>query len=170
VEVTGWDSVVFTLTPPREVFARLLAAILSRWPTALVDGLDEPPSGPEPVADFSTSRLPARAGHLLFYRDMAMARHMEKNAYVPMADGEGPFAVISRVRRDVEFVVSDLDELHVSDEPPRVGRAPDPYQAWLCTPLVYEVTAVTPGDPAEQPFSSWVLSEVKRACRGPADW
>ena len=37
MEITGWDSVVFTFNPPREVFARVLAAVLARWPAALVD-------------------------------------------------------------------------------------------------------------------------------------
>jgi hypothetical protein len=165
MEITGWDSVVFTFTPPHEVFVRVLAFVLGRWPAALVDGLGGPESRPEPVAGFSAERLPTGAGHLLFYRDEAMARHMDEAAYVPMADGDGPFAVIARVRRDVEFAMSALDELGVTDETLRVGLPLDPYQAWLCTPLLFEITAVTPGDPTRQPFSSWVLGEIKRACR-----
>jgi len=169
VEITGWDSVVFTFTPPREVFARVRASILARWPAALVDGLDEPPSGPEPLAAVPVERLPAGPGHLLFYRDGAMARHMEEAAYVPMADGDGPFAVAIRVRRGVEFEVSGLDELRAADHDPGGIRPPDPYPAWLCTPEVIEVTAVTPGDPESHPFSAWVLGEVKRACSSPAE-
>jgi hypothetical protein len=169
VEITGWDSVVFTFTSPREVFARVRASILARWPAALVDGFDEPPSGPEPLADVPAERLPGGPGHLLFYRDAAMARHMDEAAYVPMGDGDGPFAVITRVRRAVEFEVSGLDEVRAADHDPRGPRPPDPYRAWFCTPEVVEVTAVTPGDPESHPFSSWVLGEVKRACSGPAE-
>ena len=98
-----------------------------------------------------------------------MARHMDEAAYVPMADGDGPFAVITRVRRDVEFEVSELDELRSADHDPAGVRPPDPYQAWLCTPEVVEVTAVTPDDPDSQPFSSWVLAEIKRACSPDAE-
>jgi hypothetical protein len=64
----------------------------------------------------------------------------------------------------LEFEVSGLDELRAADHDPGGIRPPDPYRASLCTPEVVEVTAVTPGDPATHPFSSWVLGEVKRAC------
>jgi len=169
VEITGCDLVLFTFTPPGEVFARVRASILARWPGALVDGFDEPPAGPEPLSGLPSGRLPAGAAHLLFYRDAAMVRHMDEVAYAPMVDGDGPFAVAVRVRRDVEFEVQGLDELWAADHTPGGVRPPDPYQAWLCSPAVIEVTAVTPGDPELHPFSSWVLGEVKRACRGRAE-
>jgi len=169
VEITGWDSIVFTFTPPREVFARVLAAVLARWPAALVDDLDVPQSGPVPATGYTTEQLPAGAGHLLFYRDAAMARHMDDVPYAPMADGDGPFAVLTRDRRDVVFAVGRLDEAWAANHTPGGPLPPDPYAAWLCSPLVWEVTAVTPDDPASQPFSSWVLAEVKRACSGVAE-
>jgi hypothetical protein len=120
----------------------------------------------EPLAGVPAERLPGGPGHLVFYRDAAMVRHMGEAGYVPMADGDGPFAVIARVRKDVEFEVSGLNEVHVTDDPPCPVGPPRPYRAWVCTPLVFEITAVTPGDPSRQPFASWVLDEVKRACRG----
>lgn len=166
MEITGWDSVVFTFTPPREVFARMFASVLARWPAALVDGFDEPPSGPEPLAGLPAARRPAGPGHLLFYRDRAMARHMDEAAFVPTTDEDGPFAVITRIRRGIEFEVSGLDERRAADHDPCGVRPPDPYRAWLCTPELVEVTVVTPGDPESHPFSSWVLAEVKRACSG----
>jgi len=169
VEITGWDSVVFTFTPHREVFARVLAAVLARWPAALVDDLDAPEADPEPAAGLPVERLPAGAGHLLFYRDAAMARHMDEAAYAPMADGDGPFAVLTRERRDVVFAVEGLDEVWAANHTPGGPHPPDPYQAWLCSPLVVEVTAVTPDDPGSQAFSSWVLAVVKRACSGVAE-
>src|SRR6185437_4076898 len=97
-----------------------------------------------------------------------MARHMDEAAYAPMPDGDGPFAVIARVRRDVEFEAAGLAELRAADHQPGGVRPPEPYRAWLCTPLVYEITAVTPGDPAGHPFSAWALNTVKRACGEPA--
>jgi hypothetical protein len=111
VEITGWDSVVFTFTPPRQVFAHVLATVLTRWPTALMEGLDGDPSALEPVAEVPAERLPNGEGHLIFYRNAAMARHMDQAAYEPMADGDGPFAVITRLRRCVEFEATGLDEL-----------------------------------------------------------
>jgi hypothetical protein len=165
LEITGWDSVVFTFTRPQEVFARIKAVVLARWPAALVDGFDESSAGAEALSEVPAERFPSGPGHLLFYRDAAMAKHMDELAYVPMVDGDGPFAVITRDRRAVEFKLSALDEVNAADHDPAGVRAPEPYQAWLCTQEIIEVTAVTPSDPATHPFSSWVLGEVKRACR-----
>jgi hypothetical protein len=111
MEVTGCDLVVFTFTSPREVFIRIRASILARWPAALVDGFEGLPPVPEPLADVPVERLPAGRGHLLFYRDTAMARHMDEAAYVPMADGDGPFAVATRVRQAIEFEVAGLNAI-----------------------------------------------------------
>jgi hypothetical protein len=162
VEITGCDSVVFTVARPQEVFAHVRESVLARWPAALVDGFDErPKTGPEPLSGVPAGRL---RGHLLFYRDAAMAWHASEFAYVPMADGDGPFAVIGRLRRGVEFEIAGLNELRAADRSPGGPRPPKPYRAWLCSPEVIEVTAVTPGDPMSHAFSSWVLGEVKRAC------
>ena len=97
-----------------------------------------------------------------------MARHMDELAYAPMADGDRPFAVITRDRRDVVFAIAKLNEVWAADHSLDGPHPPEPYEAWLCSPLMIEVTAVTPDDPASQQFSSWVLAEVKQACRGVA--
>jgi hypothetical protein len=167
MDITGCDLVVFTFTPPREVFAHFVASVLTRWPDALMDDTDGPPS-PKPVAGFPREQLPDGHAFVVFYRDTAMVRHMEEAAYAPMSDGDGPFAVATRFRRDAEFEISGLDEKHAADHTPGGVRPPRPYPAWLCSPTVVEVTAVTPGDPDSLPFASWVLNEVRRACRGAA--
>jgi hypothetical protein len=167
MDITGCDLVVFTFSPPRDVFAGVVASVLCRWPGALMDDTDGPPHG-EPVAGFPREQLPDGEAFVIFYRDAAMVRHMEKAAYVPMPDGDGPFAVITRFRRDVEFAISGLDEKHAANHTPGGVQPPDPYPAWLCTPTLIEVTAVTPGDPDDVPFASWVLDMVKHACRGAA--
>lgn len=164
MEITGCDLVVFTFAPPRDVFARFFASILVRWPGALMDDTDGPIRC-KPVAGLTGDQLPNGEAFVNFYRDVAMVRHVEEAAYVPMADDDGPFAVVTRYRRDVEFAISELDETHAENHTPGGIRPPDPYPAWLCSPTVLEVTAVTPGDPDELPFASWVLNEVKRACR-----
>jgi hypothetical protein len=165
VEITGWDTVIFTVTPPRVVFGRVVATVLSRWPMALVEGLGPADTRPEVLASTPNDRFPNGPGHPIFYRDAAIARHMEDHAYVPMADGDGPFAVFVRERVGIEFELSGLNELRAADHNRSAAQPPAPYHAWLCSPLVIEVTAVTPGNPATHPFSSWVLAEVKRACR-----
>ena len=168
MEITGCDLVIFTFELPRVVFTRVLAAVLARWPEALVTNLDEGAAavsvaGREVLKD----HLPHGDGVLHFVRDMAMARHMKDHAYISMRDGDGPFAIHARTRRGVEFECDRLNELQVTDEPPsQIAGAPDPYPAWICSPLLYEITAVTPGDPDTQPFSRWVLGMVRRACTG----
>lgn len=164
MEVTGWDTVIFTFTPPRDVFARVLAFTASRWPSAIFEGIMESRMSPGVIAGFPAEKLPSGPGWLIFNRDAEMAHHLAQFAYEPMADGDGPFAVITRVRESVEFEVSGLDEVRAADHKLLGPRPPEPYCAWLCTPLVIDVTTVTPGDPATHPFSSWILAEVKRAC------
>jgi hypothetical protein len=131
-----------------------------------VDDLDDPKEAPLPAATFPEDRLPTAAGHLLFLRDRDMIRHMDDHAYVPMADGDGPFAVIARVRREVEFRVAGLDEIRVSDETESIGLGPVPYDAWICSPVVIEITLVSPGDPENDPFCVWLLQLIREACGG----
>lgn len=165
MEITGWDTVLFTFTQPSAVFARVKRFVLERWPNALVEGIGEPTgTGRGALSALAEAELLAGVWHLIFYRDAEMARHMEAEAYVPMADGDGPFAVITRERRDVEFAVAELDEVRAAD---RTFGVPEPYRAWLCSPLVIEVTTVTPADPERHAFSVWVLEETKKACRMP---
>ncbi len=166
---TGCDSIVFTFESPLTVFARMLAAVLDRWPGVLVKYIDRElaASAPVPGAAMTPPQLPDEGWVFLYVRDTAMSRHMDEYTYVPMADGDGPFAVHCRIRRGVEFRCEGLDEVRVTDDPPNVHQI-EPYQAWVCSPIVHEITAVTPGDPDQHPFSAWVLESVKRACGRPA--
>ena len=172
MELTGCDLVIFTFEQPRVVFARVLASILERWPAALVEDLDFGSAAVAvPGRDLTVEQLPGEQGVLLFVRDEAMSLHMENHAYTPMQDGDGPFAIHSRVRRSIEFSCSALDELQVIDVPASFVKAslvnaPDPYEAWICTPLIYEITVVAPDDPTSHGFSSWVLEIAKQACAG----
>jgi hypothetical protein len=167
MDITGHDSVIFTFAPPREIFAHILTSVLHRWPAALIADANSPLSG-EPIAGLPPDQIPAGEAFALFYRDPAMLQHMEQAAYTPMPDGDGPFAVITRLRRDIEFAISTLTELHAADHTPGGIRPPDPYPTWLCSPTVLEVTTVTPDDPGSSPFAAWVLQQVKQACRGAA--
>jgi hypothetical protein len=167
MDITGCDSVIFTFAPPREIFARILTSVLHRWPAALLADANSPLSC-DPVAGLPPDQIPAGEAWVIFYRDPAMLQHMEQVAYTPMPDGDGPFAVITRLRRDVEFAISTLTELHAADHTPGGIRPPDPYPTRLCSPTVVEVTAVTPDHPDSSPFAAWVLEELKQACRGAA--
>ena len=170
MEITGCDTVIFTARPPLEIVRGVFAAVLRRWPMARVQILgsesdDHPPSDILDAGTFSLERLPPDDWWLLFYRDDAMNRHMEEFAYSPMADGDGPFAVIARPRLGIEFRIAALTELRTEVEP---DRNVEPYPAWLCSPSLSEITVVSPDDPGTHPFSSWTCEIVRRACGGTA--
>jgi hypothetical protein len=165
MDITGHDSVIFTFAPPRSIFSHILKSILTRWPAALIAHANTPLSC-KPVVSLPPDQIPAGDAFVLFYRDPAMLQHMKKAAYTSMPDGDGPFAVITRLRRDVEFAISTLTELHAADHTPGGIRPPDPYPTWLCSPTVLEVSAVTPDHPDSSPFAAWVLGQVRQACRG----
>ena len=165
MDITGFDTVVFTRRRPRKVLRLVRAGVLARWPGALVDDLENPGPDPGPVSALRPHRLPAKAAHLLFHRDAAMARHMDAaGGYAPMADGDGPFAVTARPRRGVEFRLDRVTPVRAAGEAD--AAAGEPHPAWLCTPLVYEITVVTPGDPDADPFSAWASETVRQACGG----
>jgi hypothetical protein len=168
MEITGCDQVIFTFESPHVVCTRVISAILLRWPNVIVKNFDE--NGIEILYQIGKLRgaaFPAAIHEMLLLRDEDMKRHMTDHAYVPMADGDGPFAILSRVRRHVEFEFQGLIEKRVDDRPTSAAVSSIlPYQAWLCTPRVFEITAVLSGDPQTHPFSTWLLEEVKQACRG----
>ena len=171
MDITGCNTVIFTNRSPAEIVRLLSASVLERWPTALVENLSDTdpevplPSGPHLATAFPFALLSSEDWHLLFYRDEAMIRHMDDEAYTPMADGDGPFAVIARPRIGIEFRIETLTELRTEVEP---DRNVEPYSAWLCSPSLTEVTVVTPDDPDIHPFSSWTCDMVRRACGGTA--
>lgn len=170
MEITGFDTVIFTNRPPTEIVHSVFASVLKKWPKAKMQSFgsasdEHPPSEIADAGTFSIETLPQQDWWLLFYRDDAMIRHMEEFAYEPMADGDGPFTVIARPRAGVEFRIESLKELRLEAEP---DRNIDPYPAWLCSPSLTEVTVVTPDDPETQPFSRWASDMVRRACGGTA--
>lgn len=71
-----------------------------------------------------------------------------------MPDGEGPFAILYRTRTEIAFALGSVHEPNTSNE--GIGP-PDDYPAMLCCPRIYELTAVTPDDPAVDPFSRWIF-------------
>jgi hypothetical protein len=163
MEVTGWDTVIYTFERPGKVIRRILDAVLVRWPKALV--LDDPKVGCVAARSLGDDHLTRERVDWILLRDQAMDGHMEKHAYALMADGDGPFGLLVRKRCAVEFRFENLAELQVTDEKPRVGQI-DPYPAWLCSPVVFEVSVVTPDDPGKQPFCAWACRVVREACTG----
>jgi hypothetical protein len=162
MEITGWDTVVYTFEQPRMVFRRVLNTVLVRWPKAVV--LDEPKFDRVAVQTFDDDQLPYERADWIILRDHVMDRHMEKHAYSLMPDGDGPLGLLVRKRCAVEFQCEKLTEFQVNDEELRVGQI-DPYPAWLCSPVVFEVTVITPGDPEKHSFCAWACQTVREACR-----
>jgi hypothetical protein len=162
MDVTGWDTVIFTFEQPRKVFRRVLGSVLLRWPSALI--LDDPKVGYISARSIEDHGLPSETADWILLRDEAMEQHMVEHAYALMPDGDGPVGLLIAKRRFVEFRCDNVVELQVTDEKPRAGQV-DPYPAWLCSPIVFEVSVVTPGDPDENSFCAWACGAVRDACR-----
>src|SRR5436305_330380 len=102
MEVEGYDTVLFTPTRPRHVFAAFIASLASRWPAARFSlGWGD---GPFLERDrIAAEDLPAEEGELFAVRDRRMEGHFAERSYAPMPDGEGPVGLLARVRPGVVF-------------------------------------------------------------------
>jgi hypothetical protein len=162
MEFEGYDTVIFTTTRPGEVFAAFIGSLSTRWPAARFSlGW-----GDRPFLDrdrIAAEDLPAEAGELFAVRDREMEEHFAERSCTPMPEGEGPVAILARVRPCVVFRCERLDEVRANDRRP--GEV-EPYLAWLCCPSLYEVTVVTPAAPGGDPFSGWACEAVRAACLG----
>jgi hypothetical protein len=160
MEFEGYDTVIFTTTRPREVFATFIDSLSSRWPAARfsLGWGDGPFVGRDGIA---VENLPAEAGEVFAVRDREMEGHFTERSYTPMLDGEGPVAILARVRPGVAFRCERLDEVRADDRRP--GEV-EPYSAWLCCPSLYEITVITPAAPSRDSFSARVCEAARAAC------
>jgi hypothetical protein len=160
MELTGYDTVIFSDSEPRQVFSVFLAALLHRWPNALVDLESEAGRliGSHTLA--VEAKMPEFEGQLLVFRDATMKDHCEQHGYTPMADGDGPVALWLRTREAVRFKFDNLDEIW--SQPVQVGKV-EPYSGWLCSSSIRELTIVTPDSPERDAFSMWAIETVLEA-------
>jgi len=165
METTGWgtrDTVIFTCRRPASAILATLVALRNRWPEMAteVEGRVTLLGGNLPqLQDLQSDRV-----DVWVCRDPLMRHHQETVGTLPMSDGDGPVALIYRRRPSLTLRLTGVTEFR---EPEMGGpMPPKPYPAWLCSPNLYEVTLVSPGDPETHPFSAWLLEIVTQACLG----
>lgn len=147
----GWDTIVWSTTPPSRVLHDALVELSAMWPS--MRGWIERGN-----RDFSAGSIPspddfdAAENTLLVVRDEAMAQHRDEEGQVPMEDGEGPLSFFS------SFHTGSLLDVTVHD------ADGDDWRAHLACPSVYQYTIVTPSDPKTEPFSKKIFELLTRAC------
>lgn len=161
MEITGWDSVIFTTSDPRRIAVELFNALKGRWPQFLIL-LPEPDLGDlSPGSFYSSDQLPDEKSEFYVVRDTAMSTHADEHGYDPMVDGDGPFMLMYGPS---ELINYKLEGVTHPPNPPNAIQAPDPYPARLCSPALREITLVTPGDVEVHEFSHWLYSQLCDAC------
>lgn len=159
MDIAGYDSVVITSASSHSVVRNFIQRLRGRWPTFLmeVEGLDakvEREGGASNLACLSAMDG-ERHSIIYFYRDDEMKRHFKDHSWVLDASNEGSFSLHFRMRREVVFELAGVKELATGEK--KVGHV-EPYPGILCSPTILEITLVSPGDPAEEPFSHQILS------------
>jgi hypothetical protein len=159
MDIAGYDSVVFTSVSSENVARALTNRLLDRWPALLMDV--EKLDSRQEVNAITTSNdcVSAISGErhavVYYYRDNEMRQHFRDKGWVIDVSNEGPFSIHFRQRRNGVFELSGINELCSGET--RIGKV-DPYPAILCSPNLLEITLVSPGDPAIEPFSGQLLS------------
>ena len=154
MEITGYDNVIFTCMNPRGPVREALECLKERWGgLKLTDGKLIPLS----IDEFSEE-----CGFILALRDERMGQFMEEHGYEVMEDGDGPVAFLSRKRGPVSFELGNVKEVIKED---RLNI--DPYDAWLCSSILFEITVITPRSPSSDAFSAWIFERTRHACLKP---
>jgi hypothetical protein len=159
MEIAGFDSVVITSASSHGVVRKFINRLRERWPAFLmeVEGLNakvERQGGATNLACLSVMDG-ERHSIIYFYRDDQMRRHFKDHSWVLDSSNEGSFSLHFRMRRQVVFELASVKELTTGEK--SVGHV-DPYPGILCSPTILEITLVSPGDAAEEPFSHQILS------------
>jgi len=175
VEITGFDNVIFTAVDPRPALLSAIVCLSKRWHGILLTLiLDDPPRNRQ-CTNLSLEELPESRAQIYAVRDEAMDKFTDEHAYALMDDGEGPVSFMYSKRGPLIFELTGVSELskgtaelsarNASDFYDRRLsngiRPPEPYEASICSPILFEVTIVTPERPREDSFSMWVLKQVQ---------
>lgn len=175
MEITGYDNVIFTAVDPRPSLLYAIGLLTERWHGSLLTIiLDNPPSSRQSTS-VTLVELPESGSQIYAVRDEAMDKFADDHAYALMDDGEGPVSFMYSKRGPLIFELNGVKELaktvaamNASDPyDKRLSRGinpPEPYDASLCSPILFEVTIVTPKCPREDSFSAWILRQCRTAC------
>lgn len=160
----GWDTVIFTAASAVRVCAAMIEAQKTRWPNLILHlewgkPFEFQTKGAPPAACYAKLKSERRAV-VYFFRDAAMQQFFQEEAWLLDATGEGPFTVYFSRRMDIDFELAGVREPIGINQ---IGRETSP--ARLVAPEILEVTLVSPGDPAEEPFCKEVFERLRRCCR-----
>lgn len=164
----GYDSIIVTCAPARGILPSFVSRLRGRWPALLMNVRDVHAAGCIRGLETSDDCLSAmgykRHSIVELCRDEQLRQHLEDQGWIPDHSGEGPLSVHFRRRRGVRFGLGEVKEFLRGDD--EMGSV-EPYPAILCAPEILEVTLVTPGDPAEDPFSGQMLEFLVSSILGP---
>ena len=147
----GWDTILWSTTPPARVLHQTLIALSAMWPS--MRGSIEPPNRAFTIASIpSEDEFDPEENTIFVVRDEAMDRHFDDEGQVPMADGEGPLSFFSSRQ------VGPLVDVTVHDD------ADGDWNTRIACPSLYQYTVVTPADPKSDPFSKKIFELLTRAC------
>jgi hypothetical protein len=154
----GYDT-VFVTAAPVDVGVRVMLDDLHRhWPDMVV-AIGE--AGTFTTWAVAREAVPAGSGELLVARDGEMERRWDRDGWILMERGEGPFAVFYRPSP------SPVVDIQFHDDPYARGFDFEPYGATMITAGMSLVTVVTPDK--DSPFTRDVLARLQRALIGQAD-
>ncbi len=161
MDITGYDNVIFTFQPPDAAVKSFITSVQELWPQTSVDfieeGFHQSYKGESAASDCARAVKIRPHASLYFYCNDGLRAHHEEYGYTLDRQGLGPFAVYIRVRKTIGFKLAGVDE-RVSDRDSPGVSAPEPYEAWLASPFMFEVTIVTPSDDETNVFTDQVLS------------
>lgn len=164
MEILGFDTVVFTFRDPRTLASRIACEFRRFWPDGIQEvGLDASAKTTQ-VTDASLDEVAKADASICLYfaRDSAMWKHFNEHSFQPFDRGEATVAILLRRRPTLLARLASVTEC-IDIGVPR----PDirPYDAWIASPSLVEVTCITHAGPMQDPFARTVLAMVMGACR-----
>jgi len=165
MQLTGFDTILFTFQDPVLLVRELQDLVSTEHTDAEFDVEHVQPDRPsienatrdQCAAAFSTS---IHAILYIYFRT-ELRGHLEENGYVLTPFGDGSMALHVRHRRAIAFHMTGINEVHQNDGP---VPPPEPYIGWMCSPLVYEVTLVTSGNPKDHDESRRMIEALINIC------
>jgi hypothetical protein len=164
MEPTGYDTILFVFADLERVMQNILGSIRDIYTRAEFD-LEHVRPDQDGIADANVEQCIAALSseHIIIYMYVAphLRGYLEEHGYTLSPEGEGPFAMHVRRRYEIVFHMKGINECHDNSEP---IKPPLPYNGWLCSPVVYEITIVTPGEPDQHHASKHLIELIINEC------
>ncbi len=165
MEPTGQDTILFTFYEPTALVESLITWVKTLYPNSQFDieSVQTSQSTTENATLSQCIDMLSDSLHtiLYIYSIPILREHLEENGYVLFNAEEGPAALHVRHRHGIVLHLDGVKEVHRNDGP---ASPPDPYVAWICSPVVYEITIVTSGNPSTHNASKLLVEAVVNIC------